>query len=124
MAARMAVAMAAIGVAEKLARSHYRGEVLSNIRGSPRLTPTAAAATHPRTPNNGLAFGFDGVGSYCRSVCSPTPNWRSGSTLATNGSRGTGISERHIAADDEWTSDLACATAVKALKRQGARRRY
>lgn len=31
----------------------------------------------------------------------------------------TGISERHIAADDEWTSDLACAAAVKALEAAG-----
>ena len=31
----------------------------------------------------------------------------------------TGISEHHIAADDEWTSDLACAAAVNALKAAG-----
>ncbi len=31
----------------------------------------------------------------------------------------TGISERHIAADDERTSDLACAAAINALKAAG-----
>ena len=31
----------------------------------------------------------------------------------------TGIRERHIAADGEWTSDLACAASVNALKAAG-----
>lgn len=31
----------------------------------------------------------------------------------------TGIRERHIAADDQWTSDLACAAAVNALEAAG-----
>src|SRR5690606_37169827 len=31
----------------------------------------------------------------------------------------TGIRERHIAADDEWTSDLACAASVNAPKAAG-----
>lgn len=31
----------------------------------------------------------------------------------------TGIRERHIAADDQWTSDLACAAAVNALRAAG-----
>ena len=31
----------------------------------------------------------------------------------------TGIRERHIAADGEWTSDLACAASVKALEAAG-----
>lgn len=31
----------------------------------------------------------------------------------------TGIRERHIAADDEWTSDLACAASVNALQAAG-----